>query len=1282
MSKRYQNKSSGKNAGKGKSDPKQSETAPAKKAIVTEIDATPTLTVLQLQPSNYPQWQKNNEHYFAHTYGLHGSFFETQKRYAYPVPKRPVVRAPAGAAASSSSGRLGGGTRRSGRAGADATASALADRGAEEEKNSSDEDSSSDNDDSDSDSSSGDSDYDGKAPEDDDIVETEEAADYTYQKRLDNMERDRLKYMTVKPQMYSDLMRSLGTEAEAVVRTSSKFKEAHKEKNEVLLRKICHKKLRQYSAARGVSKEIKSAKQLYMIHQFHSEHTSEYYERFKREVDAYETYSGETLSERRKAALFTDGLNNARYGVMKVDIENGDTKRKSTLTKAYKQAMKRVVITTAESGRTTGILASNYTAPQPQKEKKAAHAKQQSSGGAQRQAPKASTPKTGEPKTDSKSAGSAGHSKGNKFACTTCKLLGEENFDHRAHECPNESKAAAICREASMFTDANVDLNPPARSKGGGAYTMMTMGTALATFANQLQEDEIVFDPGTTIMLFKNRELLDEGTLQQVTLDGIETYGGKASASMVGTYRGIETYVAPNGPANLFSHAVLKRSGARTQLSDDESSYSVTFPDGDVMDFVARDDLGGLFVYTPLRVYVHFTAKENLKLYTRREQRKAIEARTLLPALGFPSDKDYASILNNNVVKDLPVTSSDVYRAHRIFGKDIPSYMGKTTRRTSPKIDLEKVDAVIQKRVWLGMDVFIVNSGAYMLSVSSFKYKMVTYMGILNKTMTNNADTFWFHIRHHVNSYRARGFAVFEIRTDDENAFVANKTNIQGLGIVHEVLYGRKVEEVERGVRPIKERHRAYVFYVPFPLTQIMEVYLVLNCARLLNAYPSRGNGYEGIAPTEIYRGTKLNRRIDFPLAYGDVCLVHSDIGDNESKTSKARGEIVIAMLPHGNSAGDITFLNTRTMHKLVRNEFTVIPTPQFLIDHLKQHVGNRYAAMRRNPIYRTLSGDPVDDAPPEPVQEAPQQLAEAAEPVIPVNRETSERVDDESIEQLLPLQAPEVVAPAAEPAPAAMAEMAEPAPDTDEELPDAENSEAPTLNAEDLRRRYPLRSNRSTWKEQNYFMSSAKIIKANKKLNLEPRQRLKAMAKEIYSIAMLKKGMTPVNPNNLTHKQLKGVISSKLFTKVKFSPDGEFEKWKARLVAGGHMQNREEYTYAETSSPTVGTTAILTVAAIAAKEKRKTATVDFTAAYLNAKMTEGKLILMRLSKETSVVLCLLVPAYRAYLRPDGTMIVKLTKALYGCVESAKLWYNSITHGRRLRQKCEGTLRVQQDRGW
>lgn len=75
--------------------------------------------------------------------------------------------------------------------------------------------------------------------------------------------------------------------------------------------------------------------------------------------------------------------------------------------------------------------------------------------------------------------------------------------------------------------------------------------------------------------------------------------------------------------------------------------------------------------------------------------------------------------------------------------------------------------------------------------------------------------------------------------------------------------------------------------------------------------------------------------------------------------------------------------------------------------------------------------------------------------------------------------------------------------------------------------------------------------------MNLEPRQRIKAMVKEILGVAIDKRAFTPVSPNSLTYRQLKGVISSKLFTIPKFSPKGEFEKWKARLVAGGHLQKK-----------------------------------------------------------------------------------------------------------------------------
>lgn len=1244
--------------------------APAARSTLSGTVSEPELTILQLRPkNNYADWEKNNKSYFAITFGKHGEFFETMKPYRPPMPKRPAVRARAGAAASAAAGSeadsssattRGPSTRSRGSdapLGASSSSSQATAQGEREtgprrsqveRLHGADDDSSSS---SDSDNESVYSDN----HDDEDIVDSEEAATYIYNKRLDNKVKDELYYVKSKPQMYAALLRSLGSEAEATVRTSSKFEQADRDKDEVLLRKICHKKLRQYSTARGVTKEIKSAKTLYQIHQFGNEHTADYYERFKREVDAYETYMGESLSEARTAALFTEGLHGGRYGTMKIEIENGVTKRMKTLDKAYKQAMKRVIPSSIEGGRTHGILASNYVA----------------SG---KQDPKTDDKKKSEKKEDKgkqdhkKQSGNGGGKKGNKFACTTCKLLGEENFDHRAYECPNESRALSLVKEATMFTIEDEHDSPVHRPKASSNWVFADIAATYASVEQLLRKDEIVWDSGTTINLFHNADLLD-GEMKDASLEGISTYGGKAAAAKQGTYKGMLTYVIPNGPANLMSHGYVKDHGGRVEIDDEADLYTVYLPCGDVMKFVARRDLGHLYVYTPEH-HVYATVKERLKLYTKREQRKAIQARAAVPNLGFPSDKDYASLLNGNLARNMPVTSADVYRAHRIFGKDVPSYMGKTSRKTAPKIDLEKVEAVIDKRVTLGMDVFFVNQGGYMLSVSSFRYKFVTYMGIRNKTMKNDPSTFFFHVRHHISAYRSKGFSVNMVRVDNEQAFVAIKASVEDMGVTYSILYGSKVEECERAIRPIKERHRAYVFHIPFPITHRMEVFLVLNCVRLLNAFPTHGDGYDGIPPIEIFRGYRLDWRIDFPVAYGDVCLVPSEVNDMESGTSKSRGEMAIAMLPHGNSSGDITFINLRTMDKLVRNRFTVIPTPEYVITYLKDHVGNNVAAMRRHPVYRNMKGEIIDDDPP-PLEQ--QQIIEAAEPVIAVNREPLQNANEQEGEEILP-NVPEMAEPAYEQAPveqeplpvSEVAQAHEPVrddPAQDVELEVGDHPDAPVLNIEDVRQRYPQRSNRTTWRERSYFATRAATrpdVKVNKLLNAEPRARLKAMAKEIHGIAILKKGFVPVSYNRLSYRQLKGVISSQLFTKAKFSPDGEFEKWKARLVAGGHMQNREEYTYSETSSPTVSATSILTVASIAAKEGRKTATIDFTAAYLNAKMGDEREILMRLSKESSKVLCLLVPAYREFVREDGTMIVKLTKALYGCLESAKLWYDSI----------------------
>jgi hypothetical protein len=53
-------------------------------------------------------------------------------------------------------------------------------------------------------------------------------------------------------------------------------------------------------------------------------------------------------------------------------------------------------------------------------------------------------------------------------------------------------------------------------------------------------------------------------------------------------------------------------------------------------------------------------------------------------------------------------------------------------------------------------------------------------------------------------------------------------------------------------------------------------------------------------------------------------------------------------------------------------------------------------------------------------------------------------------------------------------------------------------------------------------------------------------------------------------------------------------------------------------------------------------------------------LMMVRLDKEITRRVVRLRPTFKKFVNPNGTLIVRLNKALYGCIESAKLWYDNL----------------------
>ena len=127
--------------------------------------------------------------------------------------------------------------------------------------------------------------------------------------------------------------------------------------------------------------------------------------------------------------------------------------------------------------------------------------------------------------------------------------------------------------------------------------------------------------------------------------------------------------------------------------------------------------------------------------------------------------------------------------------------------------------------------------------------------------------------------------------------------------------------------------------------------------------------------------------------------------------------------------------------------------------------------------------------------------------------------------------------------------------------------------------------------------------ISVNKALMSLGKKARDSICKELVGLHNIK-CWRPIRYKSLSTKQKKKTIRSFMFLKEKYNSEGEdFDKLKSRLVAGGSMQDRSEYTEAETSSPTVSLSSVYMVAAIAAKENRKVGTADVRMAFLNSKL-------------------------------------------------------------------------------
>jgi hypothetical protein len=128
-------------------------------------------------------------------------------------------------------------------------------------------------------------------------------------------------------------------------------------------------------------------------------------------------------------------------------------------------------------------------------------------------------------------------------------------------------------------------------------------------------------------------------------------------------------------------------------------------------------------------------------------------------------------------------------------------------------------------------------------------------------------------------------------------------------------------------------------------------------------------------------------------------------------------------------------------------------------------------------------------------------------------------------------------------------------------------------------------------------------------------------------------------------------ILQSFMFLKHKTTPDGRYDKTKARMVGNGATQ--KDHMYDLVSSSTVALSSVLLLVNLASYYKAKLTTYDIKGAFLNAEFGEkDEVTYIRINKEITALWVEQDPTSAAFVDERGTLLLELDKFIYGLKQS------------------------------
>jgi len=211
-----------------------------------------------------------------------------------------------------------------------------------------------------------------------------------------------------------------------------------------------------------------------------------------------------------------------------------------------------------------------------------------------------------------------------------------------------------------------------------------------------------------------------------------------------------------------------------------------------------------------------------------------------------------------------------------------------------------------------------------------------------------------------IDAYNARGFKIKHILADGQ--FECLRKNLESEGIMlNTMARDEHVPEVQRYIHTIKERARATINTLPFekyPHRLIVEI--IYNTVFWLNCFPHKNRIHPTLSPRTIVKGTTINYVKHCRVAFGTYVQVHEQ--HNNSMASCTSG--AIALRPSGNAQGSYFFLNLHTGKRIIRNNCTVMPMTNEVINTIHQLAAacNKYKGIAFTDKDGNIINDDNDD--------------------------------------------------------------------------------------------------------------------------------------------------------------------------------------------------------------------------------------------------------------------------------------------------------------------------------